>query len=111
MHPSHSRNRRHRASNADVDETLLDSRQDAASDAYNRRQYTHGSDNYRPTTSSTRASYTREMSSSRQHDEWRPADPSYSSNDRYNYTQSNDAYPSRSSRDEYDASEPRDSEG
>src|ERR1700736_5364967 len=109
MHSSQSRNRRHRVSNGDVDDVLLDSRHDVASEAYNRRQYTHGPDNYRPAVSSTRASYTRETSPSRHHDEWRPVDPSYPSNERYNYSHSNDAYVPRI-RDEYDASETRDSQ-
>src|SRR5882762_2119869 len=110
MHSSHSRNSRHRASHGDVDDALLDSRQDATSEAYSRRQYAHGPDNYRPATSSARASYARETSSSRNHDEWRPVDPSYSSNNRYNYSHSNDTYLPRSTRDEYDAPESRDSE-
>jgi hypothetical protein len=110
MHSSHSRNRRQRTSNGDVNETVLDSRH-TSTDAYNRRQYTHGSDNYRPVVSSARVSYTRETSSSRHHDEWRPVDQPYPSHDRYNYSHSNDTYPNRSSRDEYEASESRDSEG
>lgn len=111
MHSAHSRHGRQRASNGDVDDMLHDSRQDAVADVYNRHQYTHGSDNYRPAASSARASYTRETSSSRHHDEWRRAEPSYSSHDRHSYSHSNDPYSARSNRDEYEAPESRDSEG
>jgi hypothetical protein len=108
MHSSHHKHRRQRGSNGDEDERV--SRLDV-SDPYSRpRQYNHSPDTYRPTTSSARATYMTETSSSRHHDEWRPVDPSYSSHERYGYVHSNDVYP-RNSRDEYDVLESRDSDG
>jgi hypothetical protein len=108
MHP-HGRSRRKRGHNTGGDDVLLVSRADEPRvDSYPRsHHFSHHTDSYRPSTS-TRDSYdvSREASSSRSHDEWRPADASHSSHDRYDYSSTKEVY--HRGRDHYDVAESRD---